>query len=132
MFVHIFMQSVYCCPISSKIVSHILFKFSHIKLHENPPTGSRGVLWEGPDTQTDGQKSCTHVSNSRFSLGELFRKPIDVAWVPPWCISVATERESSSPSTQNTASVYCRQQFYSLRLYITCFEDTNLTCQRRR
>jgi len=126
------MKSNYSCPISTKIVSHILFKISYFKLHENPPTGSRGGLWEGPGRQTDEQKLCNHVASSRFSLGELFRKPMAVARVPPCCIPVAMERDSSSPSTQNTASVYYRQQFYSLRLYITSFEETNLTCQRRR
>jgi hypothetical protein len=103
---------------------------SFLKIH---PLGAAVFCAKGQtDRQTKGQKLCNHVANSRFSLGELFRKPIAVAWVPPRYIAVAIERESSSPSTQNTASVYCCQQFYSLRLYITSFEETNLTCQRRR
>jgi len=56
------MQSAgYCCSILKKPESsrHILEKYSNIKFHENPSSGSRVV----PFGQTDGHGK----ANSRFS-----------------------------------------------------------------
>jgi hypothetical protein len=50
-----------------KLSRHIFEKYWHIKFHENPPSGRRGVAWGKTGGRTDRQTDRHEEANSRFS-----------------------------------------------------------------